>query len=753
MKQMWKALNTLTAWVVAVAFACLATSRAAAQEGPFVPWQGEKGITETVAQIMDRDRITPKPDYTKIVTVADLRGPKQGEPDRTILPMDPNSPNVPFWPYNPALDPFGRERSRLGDNAPPPPNLPQTLGTEFNGPTLSNSGYIPPDTQGAVGPTQIVLMANGRITSYTKAGAVSGINTTLDVFFNSVRGGSPVVDPQVKYDRTSGRWIAMGITTSSPNRIVLAVSSGSSIVNTASFTFYFFQQDLVAPTGNTGAFADYGKIGVDANAVYVGANMFGPGFNACTAWVVKKSSILSGGPIEVTAFRNIVNGAGGAGPFAPMGVDNDDPAATEGYIVGVDNVTSGRLVIRRVTNPGGTPSISGNLNITVPTTNGGQSQPALGSTINLSNIDDRLFYAMIKKHRDTGLVTLWAAHHIEVNSSGTASTTGNRLGARWYELQSLTTTPSLRQSGTAFDTAGTNPRGYWMPSVAMSGQGHMALGASYAGANDRAGAAVAGRLSGDALGTTQAITIAEVSASSYNVETGVSTQRWGDYSNVWVDPNDDMTMWAFVEWCQANNNWACRAIQLRAPLPATPASCSPANLAQGSSSVNVVVTGTSVSGSGFFDPFSYYPNRIAAAFSGTGITINSITYNSPTQITLNVSISGSATVGGRTLTVTNPDGQVAASAGNVFTVDAGGSVRASRRTPRARRSARARRSRSRSSRRGRRRRRCSGVATAPTSPARRRARTRSRRRRAGTPVRMTASRPTRAGTRRARRRR
>jgi len=77
--------------------------------------------------------------------------------------------------------------------------------------------------------------------------------------------------------------------------------------------------------------------------------------------------------------------------------------------------------------------------------------------------------------------------NIQVNSSGVASSTGGRNGSRWYEISNLTGTPSLVQSGTLFDPASANPRGFWIPSVAASGQGHMALGCGYAGTNDFAG--------------------------------------------------------------------------------------------------------------------------------------------------------------------------------------------------------------------------------------------------------------------------
>src|SRR5436309_857802 len=60
-----------------------------------------------------------------------------------------------------------------------------------------------------------------------------------------------------------------------------------------------------------------------------------------------------------------VNGSG-SGPWSPQGVDNDDPAATEGYFIGVDRNVSGILYIRRISDPAGSPTISADLVVTVP---------------------------------------------------------------------------------------------------------------------------------------------------------------------------------------------------------------------------------------------------------------------------------------------------------------------------------------------------------------------------------------------------
>ncbi len=657
-------LSCLRALVTGVSFAGLALAGAAkAQES--IPWVGERGITESVAEIMARAELE-KPwdpaDGLKLV--------HEFKVDRSGLPQDPDSPAVAMWPVMPGVSPIAEPLDLLpGGKDHGGPALPQTVGVSWNGANLSVSGYLPPDSTGAASASQILVAANGRIRVYSKTGTLGGLNVGLDGFFSSVHNGTGVSDPQVKYDPTSGRFFVVAINlASSNNRVVIAVSDGATITSTSNFTFYFFQQNTVAPTGNNNQFADYPKAGVDANALYIGANMFGGSFSGTTAWVVRKSSITSGGPIVATAFRNLAT-ASGNGPFAPMGADNDDPAATEGYIVGPDNAQFGRIVIRRVSTPGGTPTISGNLNVTVPTTVNPQNQPAMGTTGSLDAIDDRLFHVMVNKDRVSGSTTLWTAHNIEVNASGTASTSGNRNGMRWYEIQNLTGTPSLRQSGTLFDSAGTNPRGYWMGACAMSGQGHMALASSIAGAAERCQIAGAGRFRTDTLGTIQAPDVIQTSSSNYNVQ-GSGVQRWGDYSQVAVDPSDDMTMWAFQEFCNSTDSWAVRVIKLLAPPPPTPASCSPPNVAQGASNVNVVVTGAPAPGSEYFDPEPSFPNHIAAAVSGTGVTVNSVTWNpaTPTQVTMNISVSGGATPGARNVTITNPDGQSAQGTG-ILTID------------------------------------------------------------------------------------
>lgn len=611
-----------------------------------VPVNLGPGITLTVDEIMKQEEMLPA-DYFPNPRP---RTNKEFEIERQEKLVNPNAPDVSQWP------------PRNPDQISPEPQQtdnPQTVGASFLGQNISASaGYIPPDSQGDVGPTQVMTITNGRIRIYSKTGVLGGLNADLDAFFLSVAGVSGVSDPHVRYDRLSGRWFVVGINLqAAPNKVVIAVSSGSTITGTGSFTFYSFLQNV---GGATSGFADYPTLGVDKFALYIGMNIFnaaGTALLGTNGYVVNKANLV-GGTLTVTSF-NLMTGGSGAGIITPQGVENDDPSATEGYFVGVDNLAFSLLVVKRITNPGGVPSVSGNLNITVPTTTYPIGVPCLGTTGNLDALDDRLFAAEIHRNKITNAVTLWTAHNIQVNASGVASGTGGRNGSRWYELTNLTSTPSLNQSGTLFDVAASNPRSFWIPSVTMSGQGHMAIGSTTGGTGKRAEIAVAGRFRTDASGTTQAFTLAQTSTTAYNVE-GSGTQRWGDYSQTVIDPNDDQTMWTFQEYCDANNSWGVRAIQLKAPLPALPSASSITNINTGQPSVNIVITGTSSGGTEFFDPGADaggpgFANHISASITG-GVIVNSVTFNSPTQVTLNIS-TVSASTGLKNITITNPDGQ------------------------------------------------------------------------------------------------
>ncbi len=92
-----------------------------------------------------------------------------------------------------------------------------------------------------------------------------------------------------------------------------------------------------------------------------------------------------------------------------------------------------------------------------------------------------------------------------------------------------------------------------MGSIAMNGAGDLALGYSVSDAtNTLPGVRVTGQRSGHSLGS---MTMDElVIKEGEGVQT--STQRWGDYSSMNVDPADDRTFWYTNEIVRAGGTWA-----------------------------------------------------------------------------------------------------------------------------------------------------------------------------------------------------
>jgi hypothetical protein len=229
-------------------------------------------------------------------------------------------------------------------------------------------------------------------------------------------------------------------------------------------------------------------------------------------------------------------------------------------------------------------------------------------------------------------------------------------------------------------------RGFLYPSVTETGQGHMAISASFASATEFVGVASAGRLRTDpAAGTRTPETIVLNGSASYTINDPGGRNRWGDYSITRVDPNDDQTVWTFQEYADTPaNNWSVRVAQLLAPPPPALATATP--VCSGLASTTSTITGTDncaapictnglCTGGGtcpeFFDPGPDtggpgFASHLTATVTG-GVSVNPfpatniVIPGSPAtsrvlQATLSLNTT-SATPGTQNVTITNPDGQ------------------------------------------------------------------------------------------------
>jgi hypothetical protein len=538
---------------------------------------------------------------------------------------------------------------------------------------VAATGRGVPDTMGAVGPAQYVIALNSVIRSFDKAtGRPDGVlDISLSAFFSG-GGLSVCCDPKIRFDRISGRWF-IGAMGAGGRQGLLAVSDGSVLTRSSRWTFFGFQQDLVPPAGDPGCAVDYTRMSVDAHAVYFVFGLYNSALTArcptnptgSTAFVVRKSSVLGAGPLVATAFR-------GVGYFS-VPVDQFDAISSVGYITSVFHPSqSGSFY--RVLDPGGTPTLSAEIPYSGVANARARSyirpvrhRGSLAETGEPGNDAGRLFLGNATSHsvplRNGRLWVgdLWGIDHQgNIQTLPNGGSTATRNGLSFVEVRDVHSTPTVVQSGVLFTRSTANDfdqRSYLIPALMVNGQGHLVLSGSAAGTNEYVNGAFGGRLATDPPGTVRDPTLFTQASAAYNGPTypGSGTYRWGDYSNISLDPTDDMTIWTVQQAAVGGDVWGIVVARIRAPGPPPAASASPATLTQAIAAEPITVTGAPVDGEGFFDPGPGFAGRLRVSIDG-GIGVRRVSFVSPTSLELEVSTSCAAN-GAHALTIVNPDGQ------------------------------------------------------------------------------------------------
>lgn len=128
-------------------------------------------------------------------------------------------------------------------------------------------------------------------------------------------------------------------------------------------------------------------------------------------------------------------------------------------------------------------------------------------------------------------------------------------GIRWIELRRTAGSGwALHQEGTWAPDA----EHRWMGASAMDGDGNLALTYSLSSTSTHPAIRYAGRRAGDPLGvlTQGEQSVVESSASN-------ASNRWGDYADLVVDPEDDCTFWTTNNYVNPDGTWHTRVASFR----------------------------------------------------------------------------------------------------------------------------------------------------------------------------------------------
>jgi len=540
--------------------------------------------------------------------------------------------------------------------APTPP-----VSQSFEG--LGNGQYgfsvtgAPPDTNGTVGATQYVQWVNTSFAIFNKSnGALMAGPTAGNTLWSGFGGGCQTNndgDPIVVYDKLAQRWVFSQFSVSTtPYLQCIAVSTTSDATGT--YNRYSFQYSN---------FDDYPKMSVWPDAYYETFNMFAGGttFVGAEACAYNRAAMLNGTTATQVCFQQGTS----VGGLLPADLDGTTapPAGSPNYMLyfGTNNLNLFKFHVD-FTNPSNS-TFTGPTVINVaafsPLCGGGTGVPQPSVTQQLDSLADRLMYRLA--YRNFGSHESLAVNHSVVAGSGG--------GVRWYEIQNPSGTPVVAQQSTFAPDS--NYR--WMGSIAMDQAGDMALGYSVASGSVSPSVRFTGRVPTDPASTMET----EVNIISGSGSQNGNLSRWGDYSAMQVDPEDDCTFWFTEEYMKTTGsfNWNTRIASFKFPgcgSTATPdftigASPSSLTVTQGGNGTSTI-TITSLNGFNSATTLSAtgLPSGVTAAFSTNPVTPPA---NGSAPSTLTLTASAGATAGNATVTVTGASGALTHSTTIALTVN------------------------------------------------------------------------------------
>jgi len=448
-----------------------------------------------------------------------------------------------------------------------------SLGLSVLGIPKSN-GLTPPDTNAAVGDTQVVEWVNASYAVYNKStGALEAGPIDGNLLWQSLGGpcyAENYGDIIAQWDKVNHRWLMaqnfwhVNGGELPPFYACVAVSTSAD----ATGTYY----EYAFPLGY--GFPDYPKWGIWPSGYFQtqnDSNWPHEGYVGAYVCAYNSAKLIVG---DRTAEQICFLTSDHDFSLLPADIDSPTPppANQDEFFIGSYDVdqTQNHLYLYSMhpdyANPTQSTFTGSGLAdpITVPTYTplcpslDSPCIPQQGTPTVLDSLGDRLMYRFA--YWNDGFNTPHPpAQHWYVNHVVAAS--GGQAGVRWYEFRAPVRTAtisnvSLFQSGTFAPDS--NYR--WMASIAQDKMGDIALGYSVASSSMYDSIAVTGRVPTDPLGQMEA----EVPLIAGSGSQGGSF-RWGDYSSMAIDGSDGCTFWYAQEYylVPGGATWQTRLTSLK----------------------------------------------------------------------------------------------------------------------------------------------------------------------------------------------
>ena len=393
--------------------------------------------------------------------------------------------------------------------------------TSFQG--FPQSPYIPPDPILAVGPNHVMALVNSALRIFDKSGTLLK-EISFNSWYQSVHSPVGFSDPQVVYDQFDHRWVMAGINTSSPSQIYLSVSDDDDPIGT---WYNWSLPGYKLGDSATANFTDHPHLGFDDQALYITTREFktSTSRNYSRVRIIPKAQLYANtaGAVTWNDLWDIRDPDVRA--IAP---DYIKPTIVYGspgvhFLVSASPYSVGNYIsLWTITNPLTAPAITG---VNIPTVQytvpddpgqaGGGTLVGFGSVIGHKAI-----------YRDS---SLWIAHSV-------ASGTGNAYSGVHYVRFNPFTHENLEDVVVGHD-------GTWsfFPALMVDSNKNAVVTFSRSSKYEYAGVYIAGHRSTDPVGLSSAVLVKAG-------EAPYSTQRWGDYMGIGLDPVDPNTFWTMAQY-------------------------------------------------------------------------------------------------------------------------------------------------------------------------------------------------------------
>ncbi len=396
----------------------------------------------------------------------------------------------------------------------------------------ASSGTTPTDPTGAVGPNHFLNSWNSSFRIWDKAGNPLTAAASLGTIFPGTMG-----DPIVMYDRYADRFF---ISEFFSNGFDVAVSQGPDPVNDGWYVYRF----------HTNTFPDYPKFSVWSDGYYITANkdQNAPTTNE-VVFALERDAMLIGDPSAQMVGFNLP-GCITSGFYSPLGFNCNGsslPSAGNAPIVYMqDDVWAGvsddHLKIWSINVDWVTPS-----NSTI-------SSPQIITTADFDGLFDGGSFSNLEQPNGANIDALQATimymaqyrrfsgyNSVVFNFVVDPTHVDDDSGIRWYELRQTNDGDpwTIYQEGTYVQPQGHSA---FSGNMCMDASGNIALAYTTVSPSLYPSLRYTGRFASDPLGT---MTMAEEVI--YNGTQNNPATRYGDYSQMTIDPTDDATFWSIGE--------------------------------------------------------------------------------------------------------------------------------------------------------------------------------------------------------------